>query len=227
MLARVTANEHEKQPTEATVIGWRAKPIWQGLAEAGDRFVSENEKFADFSFQAHKLPVKLLLLTHSDRPSRARWQCSLDRKEGSTMRRYVAFGPWLPLAAALLCASCSGRGLNPVQGKVLYQGKAAKGAVVVFYPKGDESLLAIPATGVAGEDGTFTLSSGKDTGVVAGEYIVTITWPEEPKDPTKISMEAPPPPPDRLKGRYANRQSPALTATVKSGTNQLEPFDLR
>jgi hypothetical protein len=143
------------------------------------------------------------------------------------MRRHLALYPWLPLAFALCCASCSGARLNTVQGKVLFQGKPAKGALVVFYPKGDASLKAIPATGIAGEDGTFTLSSGKDAGAVAGEYFVTITWPEEPKDPTKISMEPPPPPPDRLKGRYANRETSGLTATVKSGANQLEPFDLR
>ena len=143
------------------------------------------------------------------------------------MRRSLAFNPWLPLAVVLVCASCSGTRLNTVQGKVLYQGKPAKGAVVVFHPKGNDSLTAIPATGVAGEDGTFTLSSGKNAGAVAGEYEVTVTWPEEAKDPTKISLEPPPPPPDRLKGRYANRGTSGLTATVKSGTNQLEPFDLR
>jgi hypothetical protein len=140
------------------------------------------------------------------------------------MRRCLTLSPWLLLALAL--CSCSARH-NTVQGKVLYQGKPAKGALVVFYPKGNDSLTAIPATGVAGEDGTFALSSGQNAGAVAGEYVVTVTWPEEPKDSTKISMEPPPPPPDRLKGRYANRETSGLSATVKSGTNQLEPFDLR
>jgi hypothetical protein len=146
------------------------------------------------------------------------------------MRRYLALSLWIPLTAALLCVSCSGSRLHTVQGKVLYQGKAAKGAVVVFHAKGNDSLTAIPATGVAGEDGTFTLTSGKDAGALAGEYVVTITWPEEPppvKDTPKITMERPPPPPDRLKGRYANRETSTLTANVKSGTNQLEPFDLQ
>jgi hypothetical protein len=147
---------------------------------------------------------------------------------GSTMRRHLAFSPWLPLAAVLFCASCSGRGPHPVQGKVLYQGNPAKGAVVVFHPKGNDSLTAIPPTATTGEDGTFTLSSGKETGAAAGEYIVTITWPEESKETTKISMEGPPPPsPDRLKGRYANRETSTISVTVKSGPNQLEAFDLR
>jgi hypothetical protein len=145
------------------------------------------------------------------------------------MRRYLAFHPWSPLAAALLCVSCSGR-LNTVHGKVLYEGQPAKGAMVVFYPKGNDSLSVVPPTAITGEDGTFTLSSGKDAGAAAGEYVVTITWPEgrpAAKDTPKISMEPQPPPPDRLKGRYANRETAGLTATVKSGTNRLEPFDLR
>jgi hypothetical protein len=139
------------------------------------------------------------------------------------MRRCLMLSPWLLLALAV--CSCSAR-LNTVQGKVLYQGKPAKGALVVFHPKNNDSITAIPATGIAGEDGSFTLSSGKEAGVVAGEYEVTVTWPEEAKDTGKISMEPPPPPADRLKGRYANRGS-GPTVTVKSGTNQLEPFDLR
>jgi hypothetical protein len=143
------------------------------------------------------------------------------------MRRYLAFHLWLPVVIALSCASCSGGRLNTVQGKVLFLGKPAKGALVVFHPKGNDSLLAIPATGVAGEDGTFTLTSGREAGAVAGEYVVTITWPEETKDTGKISLEPPPPPPDRLKGRYANRETSSFTAHVKAGTNQLEPFDLR
>jgi len=34
--------------------------------------------------------------------------------------------------AALLCASCGGSGLHPVEGKVLFNGQGAKGAVVTF-----------------------------------------------------------------------------------------------
>jgi hypothetical protein len=131
------------------------------------------------------------------------------------------------LGAALLCTSCSGKGLNSVQGKVLHNGSPAKGAIVIFHPKVGEDHKTVPPSGVTGEDGTFTLGSGKDAGAPAGEYVVTVTWPEEKAASGKITMEQPPPPPDRLKGRYADRAKSTLTATVKSGPNQLEPFDLR
>src|SRR5262245_29900761 len=89
---------------------------------------------------------------------------------------------WLPLLAALLCAACSGGsgGLHPVKGQVLHQGKPARGAVVVFRPKGDDRLTTVPATGQAGDDGTFTLFTQAREGAAAGEYLVTVTWPEEP-----------------------------------------------
>jgi hypothetical protein len=135
--------------------------------------------------------------------------------------RGVLFG------ATLLCASCSGSGLNVVQGKVLYKGEPAKGAVVIFHPKGDDSITAVRPSGVTGEDGTFTLGSGKNSGAPAGDYVVTVTWPEERQGTGKITMEPPPPPPDRLKGRYADRAKSSFNVTIKSGTNQLEPFELR
>jgi hypothetical protein len=133
--------------------------------------------------------------------------------------RGVLFG------ATLLCASCSGSGLNVVQGKVLYKGEPAKGAVVIFHPKGGEGQFN--PSGVAGEDGTFSLGSGKNSGAPAGDYVVTVTWPEERSGPAKITMEQPPAPPDRLKSRYSDRDKSQINVTIKSGPNQLEPFDLR
>jgi hypothetical protein len=146
------------------------------------------------------------------------------------MRQALAPCRWLPALAALCCAACSGGGgLHPVHGQVLFKGKPAQGALVVFRPKGDDSLTAVPATGETREDGTFTLFTGPNEGAAAGEYSVTITWPEEapvPKDGPRIRMDAPPSPPDRLKGHYA-KPDKAFTVQVKPGKNQLEPFNLK
>jgi hypothetical protein len=149
------------------------------------------------------------------------------------MRRQPAFGSlslvarWLPVAAALLGTSCGG-GLNPVEGKVLVNGQPARGAVVTFHPKGEDSLTTRRPSGVAREDGTFTLSTTKPgDGAAAGEYLVTVVWPDEPKgDKPALGTEPPPEPPDRLNGRYADRAKPAVTAVVKPGKNQLQPFEL-
>jgi hypothetical protein len=134
----------------------------------------------------------------------------------------------LAVAAALLGVSC-GSGLNPVRGKVLFQGEPARGAVVVFHPKNNDGLTTLRPSGVVDGDGNFTLSTSRPAdGAAAGEYLVTITWPEDagPAKPA-FGTELPPEPPDRLKGRYADRVRSGLSAQVKPGTNQLPPFEIK
>jgi hypothetical protein len=139
--------------------------------------------------------------------------------------------PRLWLLAALACPACSGGsdGCYPVEGKVLYRGEPARGAVVIFHPKDDESLGAVRPSGVTGDDGTFTLSSGKNRpGAPPGSYVVTVTWPEEEKETRKkpVGTEPPESPPDRLKGRYANQTTSPLRAVVKPTKNKLDPLEL-
>jgi hypothetical protein len=143
-------------------------------------------------------------------------------------RRLARAARWLPVFAALLGVSCGG-GLNPVRGKVLYQGEPARGAVVVFHPKNEDSLTTLHPSGVVDGDGNFTLSTTQPAdGAAAGDYLVTITWPEEaaPAKPA-LGTEPPPEPADRLKGRYADRARSGLTALVKPGPNQLPPFEIK
>jgi hypothetical protein len=131
--------------------------------------------------------------------------------------------------SVLFLASCSGSGtLHPVRGQVLYKDAPAKGAVVTFHPKGDTSITAQHPSGVTGEDGSFTLTTGPKNGASAGEYVVTIEWYEEVAKPTGIvrNRDDQTPPKDRLEGRYAKLANSKLTAQVKSGNNQLEPFRL-
>jgi hypothetical protein len=132
---------------------------------------------------------------------------------------------WLLLVAVMLCPACGG--LQEVRGKVLFQGKPIKNAVVTFHPKNDNGT-AIRPTGHTDENGVFTLSSQNESGALAGDYLVSIIWREEiPTPPGKISMEAPAPPPDKLEGRYADPASSGLTATIKRGANEIEPFELK
>jgi hypothetical protein len=147
------------------------------------------------------------------------------------MRRSFALSParwarWLTLAGALACPACSG-GLHTVRGKVLYDGSPIKGAVVIFHPKGGDSVTALRPTGVTDENGVFSLVTIKDDGAPTGDYQVTVTWPE-PRAPAgdKLSQGMPETV-DRLKGRYANPETSGLTATIKQGANELAPFELK
>ena len=142
------------------------------------------------------------------------------------MKRLIA----VLVVAAACAASTSGcgrsNGLYPVSGKVLYKGAPASGATVSFVPKGasDGQQADVPL-GVVNEDGTFTLAGPRGEGAAAGEYVVLIEWKE---GAGKVKGRSPGlNAPDRLKGRYLNPNRPLLTATVKPGSNDLAPFELK
>jgi hypothetical protein len=141
-----------------------------------------------------------------------------------------AMRPRLLLLVLLACAGCSGSsGLSSASGKVTYQGKGIKGALVFFHPK-DGDIQAQRPTGVTREDGSFTLTTGTKEGAPVGQYTVTITWPEEQTAPKFKPGSTEPdekPATDRLGGRYADPKTSTLQATIKSGSNTLPPFDLK
>src|SRR5262245_4172855 len=95
----------------------------------------------------------------------------------SSPRRARALVLCLLSLALAACLACSSAGLNPTQGKVTYKGEAIKGAVVVFVAKNAKSNSHHPS-GVTGEDGSYSLTTGTKEGAPAGEYVVTITWME-------------------------------------------------
>jgi len=135
----------------------------------------------------------------------------------------------LAVMATVGTTSCSsGGGLHPVQGKVMVGEKPAAGAQVMFHPEGGD-INSIPATGTAGPDGTFALTTGAKAGAAAGSYVVTVVWPDPAKKPTEqqTMMGLAPDAPDLLAGRYATRQKSPLRAEIKPGQNTLEPFDLK
>jgi hypothetical protein len=145
--------------------------------------------------------------------------------------RYTAYHACsLAIFAPLFLSGCgSGSGLYPVQGKVLYKDQPLKGAVVTFHPKGPTDLSTVRPVGLTGEDGFFTLTTGRDEGALAGEYIVTFICSEEVQ-PTGGKPEistAPPQTRDRLQGAYANPENSEFHVEVKAGANRLEPFQLK
>jgi hypothetical protein len=130
---------------------------------------------------------------------------------------------------ALGCLSCSGSGkLYPVQGRVLHKDQPLKGALVTFHPKGADEVTAVRSTGLTGEDGTFTLTTGPKEGAPAGVYVVTVICSEEvPRDKKKGFSTEPPDTRDRFGGAYANRATSKLEVEIKKSANQLEPFHLQ
>jgi len=154
----------------------------------------------------------------------------MNRRPRAVVRHASGFVLAVGLLAAGACSPSTK--LNPVTGKVLYNGQPAAGAFVTFHPEGAATIDTVTSTGVTGADGTFTLNTGGAAGAKEGKYVVTVTWP----DPTKKkaaekgamstggeAVDAP----DVFGGRYMSRDNSKLKAEVKPGENKLEPFDLK
>jgi hypothetical protein len=114
----------------------------------------------------------------------------------------------------------------PVSGRVTVNGQPAGGAIVVFY--GATPDLTGPGTpapeGTTDAHGEFRLRSyDPDDGAPAGEFKVTVIWPEPIPPGADREMYQPK---DRLQGRYSNPQKSNLTATVEEGGGELPPFEL-
>ncbi|MFM7148259.1 MAG: hypothetical protein ACKO23_00285 [Gemmataceae bacterium] len=133
------------------------------------------------------------------------------------------------ILSSILFLGCSSGGFNSVSGKVTVKGKPEKGVVVIFHPE-NAKLTSNRPSGVTGDDGSFTLTSGTDSGAPSGDYKVTFTWPEEYRLKNKakaISTDEDRETMDRLNGRYSNVDTSQIKITIKSGKNSLPAFELQ
>lgn len=124
--------------------------------------------------------------------------------------------------------------MAPVTGKVTYDGKPVPEGTVTFYPVGGGR----PSSGQLQSDGTYVLASTKPgDGALVGKCKVAIESRKVTNAapaPTSFadelaSEDAPPPPPSNIDWlvpeKYSSAESSGLTATVQSGSNQID-FDL-
>jgi hypothetical protein len=135
----------------------------------------------------------------------------------------------LTIASLMAFSGCSdGKiGRNKVNGVVNVDGKPAPGMMVIFCPIGGtpEFQKARPM-GLTKEDGTFEVNTfGGADGAPAGQYKVLMNWPAKSKGPSRDGMGQMGF--DRLQGRYNNLEKSPFTVEVKSGTNDLQPFELK
>jgi len=111
---------------------------------------------------------------------------------------------------------------HPVSGRVIINGKAPQGAVVTLHAVGEKvDKRNSRPWGIVQDDGTFTLSTyERGDGAPAGEYDVTIKWPEDVTDLSKAMT-------DRLGGRYSQPEQSQWRVTVQEGNNVLKPIMLK
>jgi hypothetical protein len=158
--------------------------------------------------------------------------------DGMRVTRLPIIGGRCALAAACLVLAvglvgCGGNSkgvtLYTVRGKVLYKGEPAEGADVVFQLKNDTNKDPLRPTGKVRSDGSFLLSTFRlDDGAPAGDYGVLIRWYKEGKvGHDKGKKRGHNVPVDFLQDRYADPASPRFTATVKTETTELSPFEIK
>ena len=105
----------------------------------------------------------------------------------------------------------------PVAGRVLYEGKPADGAVVIFHST-DGAMQASRPRGRADATGEFELTTYQSgDGAPAGTYVVTVEWKRAEDHPEQGTELLPP--------AYGDPNTSKLRATVTQGTN--EPLVLR
>lgn len=139
---------------------------------------------------------------------------------------------WLA-TIVVLAAGCSSGGdvegrvkVYPVSGAVKVAGQPAAGARIVFYGATPELIGpgTVSPAAVTDENGLFQLQSyGPGDGAPAGQFNVTVSWPEEVPEGVDSEVNRPK---DRLKNRYLNPETSGLTAEVPVGGVELPPFEL-
>jgi|SRR4051812_154645 hypothetical protein len=138
----------------------------------------------------------------------------------------VKFGFALMGLTAL--AGCGEKGIAryPVHGAVHIDNAPADGVMVVFCPVGgSEQVQKTRPFGFTDAEGKFELTTiKKGDGAPAGDYKVLAQWPAKSSSSMGDSRSTGG---DRLQGRYMNLEKSQIKVTVKEGTNDVPPFELK
>lgn len=146
---------------------------------------------------------------------------------------------WVAAAFGAIAATCGCEerrtfetAVYRVEGKMLVADRPAAGAKVTLHRVGTSGGSRPGGRGhypraTVGDDGTFQFSTFvSQDGAPAGEYIVTVRWP----DPEAVALdplgEREDLPPDLLGGRFSSPQRSNLRATLPAEPSMLAPVDL-
>ena len=124
------------------------------------------------------------------------------------------------------CSKSDRKPVYPVHGQVFDKDKkSAVGALVIFHPVDESSPKLIRPLAHVDEKGDFALTTYENNdGAPAGEYIITISWRQQPSKPSDGNKAGP----DRLKGAYSNPKTSKLKFTItKQPDNAVPPIYLQ
>jgi hypothetical protein len=125
------------------------------------------------------------------------------------------------------CGRQSPAATHPVRGQVLFEGKPAPNALVVFHPVNSlPKEVPLPRAKVE-SDGSFAVGTfDSEDGAPAGDYVVTVEW-WLTSATGKGGWQDEAPPKNRLPVRYSLTSASGLRARVEAKDNQLPTFELK
>lgn len=141
------------------------------------------------------------------------------------MPRCPVLGAWF-VASTVFLVGCSGGSTGTtVKGQVLYDGKAVSDAQVLFHGDGGSSAFT-------DQEGKFYLDGTFGQTIKEGSYRVVVTKYVDKKgkipEPEELEqLEAAGLVKSALPPIYADQEVTPLTAEIKPGANELEPFELK
>jgi hypothetical protein len=103
----------------------------------------------------------------------------------------------------------------PTTGRVAVDGKGTAGIQIRLHPVGrTKDLDALRPAAVTGEEGVFRLGTYEEAdGAPAGNYKVTLYWPDSPNSQSRPS--------DLFGGKYGKPDASTIEVTVKEGETDL------
>jgi len=124
----------------------------------------------------------------------------------TTPRLHLAL---LVLLALLLTPGCHQHDdpLSPVHGKVYFRNEPLRGGIIVFTPDADRGGSGPMARAEIKPDGTYVLTTGPETGCVAGWHRITIMAADLPSQGVPLALPK----------KYCDPEMSGLVREVKVG----------
>jgi hypothetical protein len=116
---------------------------------------------------------------------------------------------------ALNVSGCRGTYDATVKGTVSFDGKQLSRGTVSYYSTSTGSV----AYARINEDGSYVVKTGRESGLPAGDYQVTVASNEPPDKPSGANGGPPPPGKSITPDWYRSKQTSGLKFTVKPGSN--------
>jgi hypothetical protein len=117
--------------------------------------------------------------------------------------------------ASLLAGGCGGVYDSTVTGNVTLDGNGVPRGTVAFHPRSGGPAAYSPIA----DNGSYAVRTGRESGLPAGEYDVTVTANERPSEADIAKGGAPPPGKAITPIWYRSKESSGLKFTVEPGSN--------